>query len=150
MPPAERWELQRIADEVASEKPSAPVTPLEGLFTLLFLLLFGAIIWAAFTYSSHLFELLGSFIVGAWLRLVYLVIILCTAVGLYFFRKREKWLYGILECGFGSVLAWTALGVIQSGLPTDLTKLIAATYFIVRGLINWREGIDERRRRNKT
>jgi hypothetical protein len=149
----DKHEVRIAMDEMARERrerPSEPQDLFGALLTLLSLLFFALIIWIAFRYGPLLLTFLGSFITEAWLRLIYLTMILCTAIGLYFFRKKMKWLYGISECGFGSVLAWTSLNDIRAGLPTNFIPLLAAAYFIVRGLVNWREGLEERRKRLKT
>src|SRR5687768_2815520 len=143
----DKQDAKRAVEDLARERqehPSKPQEPLEALVESLSFIFFGLIIWGSFKYGPPLIQFIGSSIAGVWLRLIYMTMILCTAVGLYFFRKEMKWLYGISECAFGSVLAWTSLNDFNGSLPTNFIPLVAAAYFIVRGLVNWREGLGER------
>ena len=79
------------------------------------------------------------------------------AVGLFLSRKYLRRFYAFIEIGIGLIMAWDALGFVDSTgiaptyspidwnsmtgklLASDGLKILAAVYVIIRGLVNWDE-----------
>jgi hypothetical protein len=69
-----------------------------------------------------------------------------AAFGLVAFKKRLRLLYGLVEMGFASYLAWRTIGEFKDGAPFfNLIALAGSFYLMARGAANVDEGMDDER-----
>lgn len=80
-----------------------------------------------------------------WSTTIGTIVIALIGWGLFRFRKKNQTLYGFTEIGFALAAIWINLGKLQEEAnATSLIAVVAATYLIVRGFINWEEGKKKR------
>jgi hypothetical protein len=80
-----------------------------------------------------------------WSTTIGTLVIALIGWGLFLFRKNNQTLYGFSEIGFAITAIWINLGKLQeTPNATSLLAVVAATYLIVRGFINWEEGKKKR------
>jgi uncharacterized membrane protein len=76
-----------------------------------------------------------------WLRTIGTIAVALTGVGLFLFRKYNQLAYGASEVGSALAISWISLGRVQTANDAaSWIAVVAAAYFIVRGLINCEEG----------
>lgn len=76
--------------------------------------------------------------------------VVVTGVGLYCLRRTNQLIYGLMEASVALLTSFIAVGIHQATQFQRLGALAAATYFIVRALVNvedgWRKGCWPRKR----
>jgi hypothetical protein len=76
-----------------------------------------------------------------WLRTIRTVAVAGFGVALFQFRKYNQFLYGGSEVGFALALSWISIERAQTARDAaSLIAVVAAAYFMVRGLTNCQEG----------
>jgi fluoride ion exporter CrcB/FEX len=123
----------------------------EGTLAVIYILVFAAFIFIIiflFRTLPHLFSILDKNIQEKWV-LGFIGAISTTTVGvsLYYLRSRKRMLYALLELAFAIVTGWTAIFRLASQGDLGVwLALGAASYLIVRGLDNWHQAKEEKKK----
>jgi len=80
-----------------------------------------------------------------WLNVVGIIVIFLFGFSLYWFKRKAKLVYGIVEVAFALVAGWQGVTKTSESGISEAVALIASVYFVVRGMDNIYVGLDERR-----
>jgi hypothetical protein len=119
-----------------------------AVMSILFLAAFIFIIVFLLRTLPHLFSILDKNIQAKWvLGLIGATATTTVGVSLYCLRSRKRMLYALLEIAFAIVTGWTAIFRLTSQGDLGVwLALAAAAYLIVRGLDNWQQAKDKKKR----
>ena len=80
-----------------------------------------------------------------WFRTIGTFIVALIGGGLFLFRKYHQVAYGLSEIGFALTVCWISIGRAQTAQDAaSWIAVVAAAYFVVRGLTNYEEGKKKR------
>lgn len=119
------------------------------LFGCLFLLIFPLItfgLWFAIAHIEKWGNVLANFLAHPLPRFVSLLFIIIVAFGLCWFKRLHQQAYGFVEFCFALAIAWNSLTQIPKEQSIGFLALLGSAYLLVRGLINFFEGRDKRRK----
>ncbi len=113
------------------------------LFISLSLVLIAALILIikSIQYVSDNLDLILHDAWAHWLSTAALVI---GSLGLFFLRQRQRLVYSVLEVALGCGIAWVSTDQIGNQPRYGLPGMISASFFLIRGFDNFREGLKQR------
>ena len=134
------FERSGMEKKQSSEISARTETIIAIVGLVLMLSFWSGIIYLIYEYGYLVFEYVTGTRRSIWFRVAGVFLILIFGYILYLFRQDYRKQYGLVEISAGLVAGWVGIGKFESAGISEAIAVVAAMYFVVRGIDNYKIG----------